>query len=157
MIKKKYIFTGIGLIFLVGIMIFIIPSTDAEVILGEDDLGRWFLFPRILPSQMITVLENNPLIDLVIIHEVDKLTQVYYNLTGTGITLLQLEEYLNEINSKIEKLEVSMAFFPGVIIPDECKRSSFNNSKVFGYYTLNDGSEFIQPEDSFCLEVLANG
>lgn len=155
--NKKYIFIGLGF-FILGLVIGISPLATSEVRFGIDDIGAYFIFDRILPQATINAFLSTGLILDYFISIPDDTTQFWYNLNNSnGLTQEQVKDYLDLYDAKLNKYDISLAVDLTPFEPYDCRRSDFNISKVFGYYTLNDGTDFINVDDDFCLEILNGG
>lgn len=138
--------------FMLGLLVGTITPVNAEVIQNTDDIGDYFLFyDRILPPQMITVLENTNGVINVIVNEQDKTTQIYYNANQFTITKEEMLRYLKALDEKMIMLEIQQTFFIGYEIPDGCHTDYLNKSKVWSEYNVNGEDYYI--DDGKCKEI----
>lgn len=138
------------LLIILGITLIIISiaiPTKAEIFFGEDDIGTFFLFDRILPPEIISTLEQIPEILSVNIDTDDQTTQVYYTLEGTNVTQQQLESYMEGIDFLFTRNDNAVITFPGYEIP-ECHWDYGTGQKI-GEYWYN-GQQVIVQNDTRC-------
>ena len=121
---------------ILGILLISIAGVGAEIYFGIDDIGSYFIFNRILPSQMISVLIGADAVLNVSLD--DGNTQVWYNETyylDQDLSPSEITDYLKGIDYLFTSNDYSTITFPGYQFP-EC-HWDYGLNKVIGVYWFN--------------------